>query len=95
MVGELSEQHLAQAKFLVVLWASQAGLRRAVSAAYYGLFHSLVRQTALKWNGPLHHARIARIFEHERMKKVLGATIAITNMAKRAGAWHFVAADSY
>jgi hypothetical protein len=75
MVSELPEELLEQAKFLLTLPPSQANLRRAVSTAYYALFHLLVRATVLKWNEPLHQARIARIFEHERMKKVSGATI--------------------
>ena len=75
MVGELPEELLEQAKFLLTLPPNQANVRRAVSAAYYGLFHLLVRATVRKWSEPLHQARIARIFEHERMKKVSGATI--------------------
>ena len=75
MVSELPEELLDQAKLLLTLAPNQANLRRAVSAAYYSLFHLLVRATALKWSEPLHQARIARIFEHERMKKVSGATI--------------------
>ena len=75
MVSELPEELLEQAKFLLTLPPNQANLRRAVSTAYYGLFHLLVRSTVLKWNEPLHQARIARIFEHERMKKVSGTTI--------------------
>src|SRR5450432_2002320 len=75
MVSELPEELLEQAKFLLTLPPNQANLRRAVSAAYYSLFHLLVRATVLKWSEPLHQARIARIFEHERMKKVSVATI--------------------
>lgn len=75
MVSELPEQLLEQAKFLLSRQPNQANLRRAVSTAYYALFHLLIRATVLKWNEPLHQARIARIFEHERMKKVSGATI--------------------
>ena len=75
MVIELPEELLEQAKFLLTLPPNQANLRRAVSAAYYGLFHLLVRATVLKWSDPLRQARIARIFEHERMKKVSGAAI--------------------
>ena len=75
MVAELPEELLEQAKLLLTLPPNQANLRRAVSAAYYGLFHLLVRATVLKWSEPLHQARIARMFEHERMKKVSGATI--------------------
>ena len=75
MVGKLPEELLEQAKFLLTVPPNQANLRSAVSAAYYGLFHLLIRATVLKWSEPLHQARMARIFEHERMKKVSGATI--------------------
>jgi len=75
MITELPEELLNQAKLLLTLPPNQANLRRAVSAAYYGVFHLLVRATVLKWSEPAHQARIARIFEHERMKKVSGATI--------------------
>jgi uncharacterized protein (UPF0332 family) len=75
MVDELPEELLAQARLLLTLTPNQANLRRAVSSAYYALFHLLVRATVLKWNDPLHHARIGRMFEHERMKKISGATI--------------------
>jgi hypothetical protein len=75
MVNELPEELLEQAKFLLTLPPNQANLRRAVSTAYYSLFHLLIRATALKWTEPAHQARIARIFEHERMKRVSGATI--------------------
>jgi len=75
MVSELPEQLLEQARFLLTLEPNQANLRRAVSSAYYALFHLLIRATVLKWNEPLHQPRIARSFDHERMKKVSGATI--------------------
>ena len=75
MVSDLPGELLEQAKLLLTLPPNQANLRRAVSAAYYGLFHLLIRAAALKWNDPPHQARIARLFEHERMKKVSGETI--------------------
>jgi uncharacterized protein (UPF0332 family) len=77
MVNELPEELLEQAKFLLTLPPNQANLRRAVSTAYYSLFHLLIRETALKWSEPAHQARIARIFEHDRMKRVSGATLKI------------------
>jgi hypothetical protein len=77
MVNELPEELLEQAKFLLTLPPNQANLRRAVSTAYYSVFHLLVRATVLKWSEPLHQARIARIFEHDRMKRVSGATLQI------------------
>jgi hypothetical protein len=78
MVSDLPEQLLQQAKFLLTLEPNQANLRRAVSTAYYALFHLLVRDAALMWSEPLQQPRIARMFEHERMKKVSGTTIKST-----------------
>ncbi len=75
MVDRLPEELLEQANLLVTLPPNQANLRRAVSTAYYGLFHLLIRSAVMKWSDPLHQARIARMFEHERMKKICGATI--------------------
>ena len=48
MVGKLPEELLEQAKFLLTVPPNQANLRSAVSAAYYGLFHLLIRATVLK-----------------------------------------------
>jgi uncharacterized protein (UPF0332 family) len=46
----------------------QASLRRAVSTAYYALFHLLIQEAVLNWKrtdqGPL----FARFFEHGRMR---------------------------
>ena len=75
MVDSLPEELLEQAKLLLTLPPNQANLRRAVSTAYYGLFHLLVRSTVLKWSDPIHQARIGRMFEHKRMKEISAATI--------------------
>lgn len=75
MVDTLPEELLEQAKLLLSLPPNQANLRRAVSTAYYALFHLLVRSTVLKWSDPIHRARIGRMFEHARMKKVSAAII--------------------
>jgi len=75
MVDTLPEELLDQAKLLLSLPPNQANLRRAVSASYYSLFHLLVRSTVLKWSDPIHQARIGRMFEHARMKKISAATI--------------------
>ena len=75
MVDSLPEELLEQAKLLLTLPPNQANLRRAVSTAYYGLFLLLVREAVLKWSDPVHQARIGRMFEHERMKKISGAAI--------------------
>src|SRR5437588_10671717 len=46
----------------------QVDLRRAVSAAYYGLFHLLTMAAAHNWKHPSQRDRFARLFEHGRMK---------------------------
>jgi hypothetical protein len=50
---------------------SQASLRRAVSAAYYALFHLLTADAASRWQGsPESHTGFARAFQHGGMKSV-------------------------
>lgn len=46
----------------------QVDLRRAVSAAYYGLFHLLTTEAAQNWKHQRHRDRFARMFDHKRMK---------------------------
>jgi uncharacterized protein (UPF0332 family) len=46
----------------------QVNLRRAVSAAYYGLFHLLTTEAARNWKHESQRDRFARMFEHGRMK---------------------------
>jgi len=46
----------------------QVDLRRAVSAAYYGLFHLLTAEAAQNWKHQGHRDRFARMFDHGRMK---------------------------
>jgi len=75
MVDSLPEELLEQAELLLTLPPSQANLRRAVSNAYYSVFHLLIRATVLKWGDTHYRARMARMFEHDRMKKVSGAAI--------------------
>jgi uncharacterized protein (UPF0332 family) len=50
---------------------SQASLRRAVSTAYYALFHLLVEAAALRWNGSLEaQTGMERGFRHGSMNSV-------------------------
>jgi len=44
-----------------------ASLRRAVSTAYYALFHLLIEETVSKWKIAAQRPRLARIFEHAKM----------------------------
>ena len=45
----------------------QASLRRAVSSAYYALFHLLVFEAVSRWKIATQRPQLARIFEHSRM----------------------------
>ena len=46
----------------------QASLRRAVSTAYYALFHLLISEATLNWRRVEQRHLLARLFEHGRMK---------------------------
>src|SRR5258708_5295791 len=46
----------------------QASLRRAVSTAYYALFHLLVSEATLNWKRADQRPLLARFFEHGKMK---------------------------
>ena len=50
--------------------AGQAHFRRAVSTAYYALFHLLVSDATLNWNVVEFRPKLARFFEHGNMKSV-------------------------
>ena len=47
----------------------QPSLRRAVSTAYYALFHLLIADFVLNWKRPDQRVRLGRMFEHRRMVK--------------------------
>jgi hypothetical protein len=46
----------------------QASLRRAVSTAYYALFHMLIGEATLNWKRVDQRDLLARFFEHGKMK---------------------------
>jgi uncharacterized protein (UPF0332 family) len=46
----------------------QVDLRRAVSAAYYSVFHLLTTEAAQNWKHQGQRDRFARLFDHGRMK---------------------------
>ena len=48
----------------------QANLRRAVSSAYYALFHLLVSEGVSYWKIERQRSAFARSFEHRKMKGV-------------------------
>lgn len=46
----------------------QASLRRAVSTAYYALFHLLISEATRNWKRVEQRPLLARLFEHGKMK---------------------------
>lgn len=48
----------------------QASLRRAVSTAYYALFHLLIDETVGNWSIARQRSILARTFDHGKMKSV-------------------------
>lgn len=46
----------------------QASLRRAVSTAYYAVFHLLIAEAVRNWKRSGQRATLARAFDHGRMK---------------------------
>jgi uncharacterized protein (UPF0332 family) len=46
----------------------QASLRRAISTAYYALFHLLITDAVSLWRITSQRPALARLFEHKRMK---------------------------
>jgi hypothetical protein len=48
----------------------QASLRRAVSTAYYALFHLLTQEAVGHWGIARHRGALARTFEHGKMNNV-------------------------
>jgi uncharacterized protein (UPF0332 family) len=53
----------------------QASLRRAVSTAYYALFHLLIDEAVSKWAVERQRSQLARTFGHERMKKTCAEVV--------------------
>jgi hypothetical protein len=49
---------------------NQANLRRAVSTAYYALFHLLIDEAVGNWGIARQRSILARTFEHGKMKSV-------------------------
>jgi hypothetical protein len=64
------DELITHAEFLATLPdpPRQADMRRAVSAAYYALFHLLTSEAAGNWKNIDQQARFARMFDHSKMK---------------------------
>ncbi len=65
--------------------AHQASLRRAVSTAYYALFHLLISEATANWARPELRAMLGRCFEHGPMKTASEARVAQINAALKGG----------
>lgn len=82
VIKELPDQ-LIDVAFDLLDWKDvpheQARLRRAVSTAYYALFHLLVMETANNWGQTESRAAFARLLEHGKMKSVCEKKIADVN----------------
>ena len=65
---ELIEQAVFLSQLNLPGAPKQADLRRAVSSAYYALFHMLTAEAAQCWKHEWQRHRFARIFDHGRMK---------------------------
>ena len=48
----------------------QASLRRAISTAYYALFHLLISEAVLNWRRAEDRGGLARMFEHTHMRSI-------------------------
>jgi uncharacterized protein (UPF0332 family) len=60
---------LAQARILAhTAPPTQASLRRAVSAAYYAVFHLLIAEATSKWSSVALRTALGRAFDHGVMK---------------------------
>jgi hypothetical protein len=69
----LPEDLLEQARHLVKREPKrpkQASLRRAISTAYYALFHLLILETVLNWRRAEDRVKLARMFEHAHMRSI-------------------------
>lgn len=77
-----AEELLEQAEHLSNLNSPnhrQADLSRAVSAAYYALFHLMISEATANWRVEALRPLLARIFEHGIMKKACEARISELN----------------
>ena len=60
-------------------YAHQASLRRAVSTAYYALFHLLISEATANWQRPELRTILGRVFDHGPMKQAADKKVAELN----------------
>ena len=49
---------------------NQAYYRRAISTAYYAVFHLLINQAVEHWDDPESRGALVRVFDHAHMRRV-------------------------
>lgn len=89
----LAEDLLEQAERLARLERrkpKQASLRRAISTAYYALFHLLVAEAAANWKHRPHRAALGRSLDHGKMKTASLKAARSSNAGLRTVAKSFV-----
>src|SRR5579863_2585299 len=59
----------------------QASLRRAVSTAYYAIFHLLISEATANWARPELRAILGRCFDHGQMKTASETKVSQINAA--------------
>jgi uncharacterized protein (UPF0332 family) len=59
--------------------SNQASLRRAVSTAYYALFHLLVSEAAANWARPELRGALGRVFDHGAMRQAADKKVSELN----------------
>jgi hypothetical protein len=57
----------------------QASLRRAVSTAYYALFHLLIDEAVSQWSVERQRSILARTFDHGKMKGICDGVLHSAN----------------
>lgn len=63
----------------------QPSLRRAVSTAYYALFHLLISEATSNWSRPELRAALARVFDHGPMRQAAGKKVSELNSYFKEG----------
>lgn len=71
----------------------QSSLRRAVSTAYYAIFHLLISEATSNWARPELRASLGRCFDHGPMKSAAESQAAQINLALKTGSVSVTEAD--
>ena len=68
-MNPLPDELLQVAWKLINLDQDPATLRRAVSTAYYALFHLLIAEATLNWGRAEYRPQLGRLFDHGNMRR--------------------------